>query len=240
MANSWFQFKRFKISQEHAAMKISTDACIFGAWLNTLFKDEMFEVLDVGTGTGLLSLMFLQENPGSRVWALEPEAAAAQDALANFERSGWKDNIILETVTLGEFAQKSEKRFDLVISNPPFFQNQLKAERRDRNMARHDALPPGELAEGAWRLANAEGFLAVIYPDTVWKAWTKAAEAQGWHLWHQLNILPAPHKAVNRICGVFGRRRTGHAPLVTPLLIREGHQYTGRFKSLLQPYYLNL
>lgn len=240
MANSWFQFKQFKVCQEHAAMKVSTDACIFGAWLNALFKDEQFKVLDVGTGTGLLSLMWLQENPKSHVCALEPNATAAQDALFNFEDSEWKDNIVLEQATLQEFSEKSQQRFDLIICNPPFFQNHLKAGRADRNMARHDALLPEDLANGTLCLSKPDGFLAVIYPDTVWPAWRNATEKAGWHLRHQLDIQPTTHKSVNRKCGVFGRQPVDAQPLFSRLLIRENGHYTPSFQSLLQPYYLNL
>lgn len=239
MANSWFQFKQFKVCQEHAAMKVSTDACIFGAWLNTLFNGEQFDVLDVGTGTGLLSLMYLQENPKSNVCALEPNAAAAQDALVNFEASEWKDNIVLEQTTLQEFSEKNQQQFDLIICNPPFFQNHLKAGRADRNMARHDALLPEDLAEGSMSLIKPDGLLAVIYPNTVWPAWRKAADNAGWHLKHQLDIQPTANKPVNRICGVFGRQQVDVQPLFSHLLIRENDQYSSSFQSLLQPYYLN-
>jgi len=240
MANSWFQFKRFKICQEQAAMKVSTDACIFGAWLNSLFTDKQWNVLDVGTGTGLLSLMYLQGNPESRGCALEPNAAAAQDARGNFEASDWKNNIILESATFQKFSENNNRLFDLIICNPPFFQNHLQAEQTDRSMARHDALLPMELAEGARRLTNNQGLLAVIYPETVWKIWLSAAEKSGWYLRHQLNIQPTVDKSVNRICGVFGRDTTAVQPVFQHLLIRENNDYTPKFKSLLQPYYLNL
>jgi len=241
MANSWFQFKRFRVGQEQAAMKVSTDACIFGAWLSTLFKDKTFDVLDIGTGTGLLALMYLQENPESRVYALEPNAAALRDATSNFVCSAWKDNVILEQVAFQEFSKKSKQLFDLLICNPPFFQDHLKAGQADRNMARHDALLPEELADGAARLANYESLLAVMYPGTVWPAWLKAALNAGWHLRHQLDIQPAAHKAVNRVCGVFGRQRADREPLAGRLQIRDnGNNYTEQFQSLLQPYYLNL
>lgn len=219
-------------------MKVSTDACIFGAWLSTLFSGKTNKVLDVGTGTGLLSLMYLQENPQSRVYALEPNLAAASDAHHNFARSPWAQNIILEQVTFQEFSQKEQPLFDLIICNPPFFQNHLKAEHANRNMARHDALLPGELAFGAARLATAEGRLAVIYPEKVWEIWLRAAEKSGWYLQHQLNIQPTSNKPINRICGIFGRAAV--QPVMQHLLIRENNDYTAQFKSLLESYYLNL
>lgn len=221
-------------------MKVSTDACIFGAWLNSLFTDKQWNVLDVGTGTGLLSLMYLQENPGSRVCALEPNRAAARDALINFELSDWENNVVLEQVTFQEFSEKNSRLFNLIICNPPFFQNHLKAEQTDRNMARHDSLLPGELAEGASRLTNAEGLLAVIYPETVWEIWLSAAAKSGWHLRNQLNIQPAAHKAVNRICGIFDRLDSDTDFKTEHLLIRKDNRYTPSFRFLLQPYYLNL
>ena len=136
MANSFFQFKQFTIQQDRCAMKVTTDACLFGSLLPTSSEAGGAQsVLDIGTGTGLLALMFAQKNPQARIDVIEIDKDAAEQAKENVASSPWKKNInvINDDARTIAFA----KKYDLIISNPPFYENELKSENEKKNLAHH-------------------------------------------------------------------------------------------------------
>ena len=138
MANSYFQFKQFTIYQDRCAMKVTTDACLFGAWIVNEVKNQKLKVksvLDIGTGTGLLALMVAQKNPEMKIDTLEIDKDAAEQARINTGSSPWKEqiNIVLSDVKGFSF----EKEFDLIISNPPFYENELRSATDSKNVAHH-------------------------------------------------------------------------------------------------------
>lgn len=241
MPNPWFQFKEFTVQQEQSAMKVSTDACIFGAWVSHLWKGKPGNVLDVGTGTGLLSLMLLQQNRNCSITALEPELKAVEEATTNFSHSDWGDRVAIVPETLQHFSeQHSERKFDFLFCNPPFFQNHLLGEKHSRNQARHDVLTQEELAHYGRNLIASEGELAVIYPEPMWENWLQIANKKGLHPKAVLKIKPTSAKPINRVCGVFGLEKISVDFPSDTLLIRdeEGH-YTNDFTNLLKIYYLD-
>lgn len=133
MSNSYFQFKQFRVEQDRCAMKVTTDACIQGAWTPVL--PSVKNVLDVGTGTGILALMLAQKNSEITVDAIEVDKDAAGQARANVAGSPWRERInILE----GDVRNYPfDKRYDLIITNPPFFSNSLLGDDVNKNLARH-------------------------------------------------------------------------------------------------------
>jgi tRNA1Val (adenine37-N6)-methyltransferase len=133
LGNSYFQFKQFTVHQGDCAMKVTTDACIQGAW-TPVQKDEV-RILDIGAGTGLLSLMLAQKAPNAIVDAVELNEQAATQAGQNFAGSPWADrlNVICSDIQ----GYRATHKYDLIISNPPFFNNSLKGPEASRNNARH-------------------------------------------------------------------------------------------------------
>src|SRR5688500_11779251 len=129
MANQYFQFKQFSIQQDRCAMKVSTDACIQGAW--TPIADNVKDVLDIGAGTGLLSLMLAQRNYDIRIDAVELDVEAAQQAKENVASSPWKDRV--EVIQADVTQHSFTKLYDMVICNPPFFNNSLLGDTDTRN-----------------------------------------------------------------------------------------------------------
>ena len=139
MANQYFQFKQFTVQQDACAMKVTTDACLFGAWvanrINGLdLKGKHF--LDIGTGTGLLSLMVAQQTDAS-IDAVEIETAAANQAQENFEQSPWNNKLFLHNSSIQTFIP--QHKYDFIFTNPPFFFNDLKSKNHARNIALHDS-----------------------------------------------------------------------------------------------------
>ncbi len=168
MANDYFQFKQFLVKQDKCAMKVCTDACLFGAWAGEQIKNSKLKiknVLDVGTGTGLLSLMLAQKNSEAFIDAFEIDEAAAEQAKENFEVSAFSERLFIYNDPIKQFAKTTNKKYDVIICNPPFYENDLKSENRKRNLALHsDALNLEELVSVIHLLIADEGSFFVLLP----------------------------------------------------------------------------
>jgi tRNA1Val (adenine37-N6)-methyltransferase len=139
MSNTYFQFKQFIIHQDRCAMKVTTDACLFGAWVSKKISDStapVHRILDIGTGTGLLSLMLAQKCD-ALIDAVEIEEAAAEQAKENVSLSPWKERIRVIQGNIKDLAKNSLSRYDIVISNPPFYENELGSPNSGKNIAHH-------------------------------------------------------------------------------------------------------
>jgi tRNA1Val (adenine37-N6)-methyltransferase len=151
-----FRFKHFKVEQDLCAMKVGTDGVLLGAWAR---GGE--QVLDVGTGTGLIALMMVQRYPEARVTALDIDEGAVRQATINVEQAKVKDRIRV----VQQRVQEHEGQYDAIVSNPPFFIDSLNAPDVQRNTARHaETLTYAELMEAAWRLLKDDGELSVVVP----------------------------------------------------------------------------
>ena len=161
MSNNYFCFKQFAVVQDNTAMKVGTDGVLLGAWCSCA---NARRVLDVGTGTGLIAIMAAQRSE-AQVAAVEIDSSACIDAVGNFGNSPWSDRIELFNLPIQEFSAECLERFDLIVSNPPFFSNSLKAPSAGRALARHDDnLPVTDLFGCAARLLTDNGRLSVIIP----------------------------------------------------------------------------
>jgi tRNA1Val (adenine37-N6)-methyltransferase len=151
-----FRFKHFAVGQDLCAMKVGTDGVLIGAWAH---GGE--QVLDVGTGTGLIALMMVQRYPEARVTALDIDEGAVRQATINVEQAEAKDRIRV----VQQRVQEHEGQYDAIVSNPPFFIDSLNAPDVQRNTARHaETLTYAELMEAAWRLLKDDGELSVVVP----------------------------------------------------------------------------
>lgn len=219
-------------------MKVCTDACLFGAWMaaKTTRIGPDGSILDIGTGTGLLSLMLAQQNR-ARIDAVELDEHAAEQAAENFEASPWQERLQvirgdIRTVHLG-------KKYELIISNPPFFENDLKSADSRRNLALHsEALSLEELLTAALAHLTDHGQLAVLLPYHRKQAFEELAAENGCYLVEEVSVKQTPAHPCFRAMLLFGRVKT--TPLIQTMIIREGSAYTEPFRNLLSPYYLKL
>ena len=159
--NTYFQFKQFKIIQEKAAMKVNTDGVLLAAWTNL---EGVKTALDIGAGTGLISLMLAQVSD-SIITGVEIEKNAAEEAVQNVQNSKWASRVSIINSSFQEFANVAESKFDLIITNPPFFTNSLKNAKPHLSMARHNHLLPfADIIAGAKQLLSETGKLSLILP----------------------------------------------------------------------------
>lgn len=252
MPNPYFQFKQFTVHQDACAMKVCTDACLFGAWVREEVKSQKskgknqkeekekeWKILDIGAGTGLLSLMIAQDST-CNIEAVEIDEAAAAQAESNFEASPWGSRLSVIQKALQEF-EPASGLYDFIISNPPFFENDLKSHNRQRNVALHsEALPLEELFSNISRLLKPDGSFALLLPFHRKQKALELAVQQGFHAQAIASVKQTPAHPGFRVMLLFAHHQS---PAVTEqsITIRdEQNQYTAEFTALLKDYYLHL
>lgn len=232
---SVFKFKQFSITQEKSAMKISTDSVILGAWINSIKSPKT--VLDIGSGTGLLSLMVAQHFPNSIITAIEIEQDAFEETVYNFAQAKWHKNLNAIHTSLQNFNPKTS--FDFIITNPPYFVNSLHNQSNKKTTARHtSALSFQDIIHFVKKHLDKQGNLALILPINEFKQFQQLAEKQHLFLINELLLKPNHKKPINRVCGLFSFQKTPKTS--TTLQVRnELNLYTSKHKELTQAFYLD-
>lgn len=230
-----FRFKQFTVSQSRAPMKVGTDGVLLGAWVACHDKRR---ALDIGTGTGLIALMLAQRNPALRLVAIEPNADALADASANVANSDFAGRIDLINTTLDSFSGVGD--FDLIVSNPPFFERDLQSPDTGRSMARHVGDFDYLALANATALLSRSGVLAGIYPVATFKKFDRAMRAQGLLPGRICEVKPTPEKPPHRVLFEYGFDGSPQAGVQT-LVIEAGgrHQYSPEYVELTRDFYLN-
>lgn len=158
-----FKFKQFTVQDEKSAMKIGTDAVLLGAWCP--IENNPAAILDIGAGTGILSLMLAQRSTAEQIDAIEIDEKAYEECVENFEISPWSDRLFCFHAGLDEFVDEPEDEYDIIICNPPFYLENYKTSNTSRDLARfQDAMPFEELIDAADFLLSEDGLFAVIIP----------------------------------------------------------------------------
>jgi tRNA1Val (adenine37-N6)-methyltransferase len=254
MANDYFSFKQFTIWQDQCAMKVSTDACLFGAWISDYIQKVITEsqarsvplrIADVGAGTGLLSLMIHQKNSTSTIEALEIDAPAAEQARQNIAKAGAAAQLKVVTADVTTFLPSAP--YDIIVSNPPFYQDDLKAAVQKRNWAFHDeTLTLSQLFLFISQHLQAGGYFFLLLParrEQEAEALLRSAElTKVEKIIVRTNARQMPHRML-----VAGQRKqTGstHLPIAIDqkeicITSTEG-SYSTAFTDLLKDYYLAL
>lgn len=233
-----FQFKQFVIRQDRTAMKVCTDACVLGAWAAVETGDRL---LDIGTGTGLLALMAAQRNGHAHIDAVDVDEAAAGQARANVADSPFGERITVHQTAIQHFAPA--RRYDHILTNPPFYINSLRSPDRAVNRALHaDELPVADLLAAVGRLLAPTGTWWVLLPPPEMTRLRQQAATlpEPLFLSQQLHLRHHAHKPVFRHLTAF---RFGPEPANVPtqtldIYEPDGRTYTAAFRALLQPYYL--
>lgn len=238
MPNPFFQFKQFVVYHDKCAMKVGTDGVLAGAWTRV---ENARRMLDIGTGSGLIALMLAQRNATASVVAVDIDEGAVVQARENVERSPWKHRIEVCREDI-RHVPEDWGTFDVIVSNPPYFVEDVKCPQRQRNTARHtDDLDFEALLSAVARLLSDCGTFSVILPAAAAADFIALALGKGLFLSRQTWVHPREELAAKRVLMEFARHPLPEAE-VTRLVIESSvrHVYTPEFENLARPFYLAL
>ena len=201
-----FHFKHFSLDHQNSTMKVGTDAVMLGAWM-PLPKDCQ-TILEIGCGCGVISLMLAQKTE-AHITGIDIDEKSVEEAQKNTENFLWKDQVQFIHESVQDFAQKTTQKFDVIVTNPPFFENSLKSPDPDRNMARHnDSLPFEDLIAAVDMLLSENGRFGIILPVESAEKLEKLALEKGLYMTKKTCLYPQPDKKANRILMMFERKET--------------------------------
>ncbi|MDP2338782.1 MAG: methyltransferase [Bacteroidota bacterium] len=235
--NNYFQFKQFRIIQERSAMKVGMDGVLLGAWTDTTGAGR---ILDIGTGTGMIALMMAQKNSIAQIDAIEIDPEAFHEASLNIQESAWNDRIRIERCSFQEFSECSTLRYDLIVSNPPFFaKDGLKAPVQNRAQSRHsDSLPMEVLISGASGLLNKNGRIVLVLPSESLQEIEHLAVSNKLYASRLCRIKPNPQKPDFRILIELTNSECTIQESELVIEFEKHHDYTPDYKELTKDFYL--
>lgn len=237
---SIFRFKQFVVHQDRCAMKIGTDGILLGAWAQA---EQPERILDIGTGTGLIALMMAQRFPNAIVDAVELEPNAAEQAARNFSASPWPERLNMHHQSIQSFASSGlhDKAYSLIVSNPPWFVDSLKANESRRNLARHtDSLCHDELLNSVRLLLHSYGRFVVVLPFGDSTSFIHSAQERNLSCRRQCHVCSKPGLSPHRVLLEF-ETVPADSPVIPQELIIENeqhHDYTESFRKLTRDFYL--
>ena len=239
MANQWFKFKKFEIQQQNSAMKVGTDGVLLGAWAG---EGSPECALDIGAGTGLISLMLAQRFPDLSVDAVEINPYACLDAEMNFHNAPWKERLSLFKMSFQEFVTENPHReYDLIVSNPPYFSQALNSANSSRSLARHDHwLSLGEIISLSAGLLSEKGYISLIIPYERYNEVLEYASMENLFPCRILLIRPVPGKKPHRFTIELSRKKTQIYECEMVIENSGRHQYSQEYIQLTRDFYLNM
>ena len=222
--------------QDQCAMKVGTDGVLLGAWVDVNGSNH---ILDIGTGTGLIALMLAQRNKNAQIKTIDIDENCVLQAQQNVASSPFSKRIEIEHKSFQEYANESQQKFDLIVSNPPFFQNSLKSPNSSRNFARHDSTLSfiDIIAEGSLLLKD-RGRLAFVLPYDFKQQVLDEALKANLVVHRMTNVFPLPHKPAKRLLIELGKDDAERVESnLTIELCR--HCYSDEFMALTKEFYLD-
>ncbi|GAA3774379.1 methyltransferase [Corallibacter vietnamensis] len=219
-------------------MKIGTDGVLLGAWSS--LEHQPFSILDIGAGTGILSLMLAQRSQAEIIDAIEIDDEAYEQCVDNFEQSPWGDRLFCYHASLDEFTEEIEDTYDLIISNPPFYSENYKTDNQQRDLARfQDAMPFTHLLNSASKLLSENGVFSVVIPHQEEKHFIELASKVALYPNKILHVKGTPDSEIKRSLIDFSFKKS---TINTSELIIETsrHNYTEDYKNLTKDFYLKM
>lgn len=237
MSNPYFEFKQFTIYQDQCAMKVCTDACVLGAWFAPKIPD-VATVLDVGSGTGLQMLMLAQKSE-AEIHGIEIDLPAFGQLKQNIQASPWKNRMKVYPGDARNY--QFPCRYDFIISNPPFYENDLRAETDSDNLARHSkSLTFAELVSIVDQQLLPHGSFGVLLPFHRVEEFIISCRQHSLFMIEKLLVKQTPKHEYFRAVLRFSRFRQRFIPEAALIIQRDNGLYTREFTEMMRPYYLNM
>ena len=237
MPNTSFAFKQFIVKQDRCAMKVGTDAVLLGAWV---LPNGSKHILDIGTGTGVIALMLAQKTQ-AHIDAMDIDEEAFLQAKQNALDSKFARQITVTQTSLQHYSNATTQKYNLIVTNPPYFEQSLKSSDEQRSHARHaDVLPFEELLDGVLKLLDEKGKFCLILPTLEAIKFRALAEKRGLHLSKLLRVKSRIDKETDkRHMMQFEVKPTEFSENTIAIELEERHQYTEDYKDLTKDYYIN-
>ncbi|WP_039055933.1 tRNA1(Val) (adenine(37)-N6)-methyltransferase [Enterobacter sp. Bisph1] len=231
-----FTFKEFFVAHDRCAMKVGTDGVMLGAWSPV---SKARHVLDIGTGSGLLALMLAQRTSQDvAITAVELDQQAAEQARTNVQASPWNQRITVHQADIRQWSTENTARYDLIVSNPPYFDEGVQCATPERDKARYTTtLDHQALLEIAAALITEEGFFCVVLPIEGCEVFTAKALKLGWHLRLRTDVSETESRLPHRVLLAFSPR---DGELFADRLAIRGpdQRYSESYTALTQAFYL--
>lgn len=233
-----FQFKQFAVTQSKSAMKIGTDGVLLGAWIPIAHKPKT--ILDIGAGTGVVALMLAQRTEALTIDAVEVDEKAYVECTENFESSPWSDRLFCYHASFKEFVHEIYEKYDLIVSNPPFYTSDVKTDSHTRNKARFaESLPFTQLVEGVSVLLKEQGLFAIVLPCAEEESFISIAASRGLYPSHVTRVKGNPTVEAKRSLIAFSRLK-GQCEIDTLIIEKQRGVYTENYIALTKDFYLKM
>lgn len=231
-----FHFKQFSLFHHRSSMKVGTDAILLAVWADVGAAQS---ILDVGSGSGIISLL-LASRCNARIHAVETDEASVKESSENFSNSTFSQQMSVQKIGFSEYADTSTHRYDLIVSNPPFFTNhRFKPKKESRKNARHvDTLNFRQLCEGVSKLLNPAGRFCCVIPQVEQKCFLETASRFQLHLQKQLNIVPVRNQKANRVNLQFGFQKPEEIITETFTIRENDFTFTAQHINFLKDFYI--
>lgn len=230
-----FRFKQFAIEQDRCSMKVGTDGVLLGAWADASGAEY---ILDIGTGSGVIAIMLAQRNERARIQGVEIDVASFEQARANMAQSPWSNRLDAIHMAIQDFVQNTDARYDLIVSNPPFFTGGNLSYSQDRNSVRHTVkLPHQDLLSAVRKLLAKEGRFTLILPYLEGLRFCELAGTYQLHCQASTEVRSKAGRPVERLLLTFGRIKQN--PVEEELILQdESGEWTAAYKALTKAFYL--
>ena len=233
MANDYFRFKQFTIHQDRCAFKVGTDGVILGSYADVAGTKS---ILDIGTGSGVIALMLAQRSTAS-ITAIEPDGDSFEQAVENVKKSKWSKRIDVKNTGLQDF--NPGMKFDMIVTNPPYFTDSLKNPDERKASARHNVnLTSAEILAGVSGLLADDGRFHLIMPYVEGNIFIAEAVEYGLYCESILKIRPLPSSGIRRLVLCFSRKRIAVTEKFLTIEKGKRHEFTEDYINLTKEFYL--
>ena len=234
-----FEFKEFTVEPDLCAMKIGTDGVLLGAWATVSEKTN--SILDIGAGTGIIALQLAQRSNAAIIDALEIDDDAYEQATTNFENSPWSDRLFCYHASFIEFIEEIDDKYDLIVSNPPFYTEKYKTQNKKRDLARFsDALPFDHLLFGVSKLLSDKGKAAFIIPFSSENKFLEIANSFNLFVNKITRVKGTPQSEFKRSLLELSFYKNSNVLEEELTIEKNRHEYTEEYKSLTKSFYLKM